>query len=90
MSHYDIVIKGGTVFDGLQTPRFKADIAIKDGRIAQIGSVDAADASEVVEADGQARRAGVRRPAHALRQPALLGSLVHHVGLARGDQRRHR
>ena len=53
MSHYDIVIKGGTVFDGLQTPRFKADIAIKDGRIAQIGSVDAADASEVVEATGK-------------------------------------
>ena len=53
MSHYDTVIKGGTVFDGLQTPRFKADIAIKDGRIAQIGSVDAADASEVVEASGK-------------------------------------
>ena len=59
MPHYDTVIKGGTVFDGLQTPRFKADIAIKDGRIAQIGSVDAADASEVVEASGKhvARRA---------------------------------
>jgi N-acyl-D-amino-acid deacylase len=53
VSHYDIVIKGGTVFDGLQTPRFKADIAIKDGRIAQIGSVDAADASEIVEATGK-------------------------------------
>ncbi len=53
MPHYDIVIKGGTVFDGLQTPRFKADIAIKDGRIAQIGNVDAADASEVVEASGK-------------------------------------
>ena len=53
MPHYDTVIKGGTVFDGLQTPRFKADIAIKDGRIAQIGSVDAADASEVVEASGK-------------------------------------
>ena len=34
MSTYDIVIKGGTVFDGMQTPRFKADIGIKDGRIA--------------------------------------------------------
>jgi N-acyl-D-amino-acid deacylase len=53
MSHYDTVIKGGTVFDGLQTPRFKADIAIKDGRIAQIGSVDASDGSEVVDASGK-------------------------------------
>ena len=40
MSDYDIVIKGGTVFDGLQTPRYKADVAIKDGRIAQIGNVE--------------------------------------------------
>ena len=26
---YDIVIKDGTVFDGQQTPRFKADIGMK-------------------------------------------------------------
>jgi adenine deaminase len=89
VSHYDIVIKGGTVFDGLQTPRFKADIAIKDGRIARIGSVDAADASEVVDATGKHVAPRVCRPAHALRQSAILGPLVHHVGLARGHQRRH-
>jgi N-acyl-D-amino-acid deacylase len=53
VSQYDIVIKGGTVFDGLQTPRFKADIAVKDGRIVQIGSVDAADGREVVDASGK-------------------------------------
>ena len=29
MPDYDIVIKGGTVVDGLQTPRYKADVAIK-------------------------------------------------------------
>lgn len=50
MSNYDIVIKGGTVFDGLQTPRFKADIAVKDGRIAHIGNVDASEGAEVVDA----------------------------------------
>ena len=53
MSNYDIVIKGGTVFDGLQTPRFKADIAVKDGRIAQIGNVDASEGAEVVDASGK-------------------------------------
>src|SRR5579863_9086015 len=53
MSTYDIVIKGGTVFDGLQTPRFKADIAIKYGRIAQIGRVDAAEGAEVIDAAGK-------------------------------------
>jgi N-acyl-D-amino-acid deacylase len=50
---YDIVIKGGTVFDGLQTPRFRADIAIKDGRIVQIGSVDPGDCAEVIDAIGK-------------------------------------
>src|SRR3984957_14132244 len=53
MSIYDIVIKGGTVFDGLQTPRYKADIAVKDGRIAQIGNVDNFEAAEVVDASGK-------------------------------------
>jgi N-acyl-D-aspartate/D-glutamate deacylase len=50
---YDLVIKGGTVIDGLQTPRFKADVGIVDGRIATIGRVDASDAAEVVEATGR-------------------------------------
>ncbi len=50
---YDIVIKGGTIFDGLQTPRYKADIAIKDGRIVLIGTVDAAEGAEVIDAVGK-------------------------------------
>jgi N-acyl-D-aspartate/D-glutamate deacylase len=53
MPTYDLVIKGGTVIDGLQTPRFKADVAIKDGKIAHIGKVDAADGAEVVDASGR-------------------------------------
>ena len=51
MSAYDIVIKGGTVIDGLRTPRYKADVAVKDGRIAQIGTgIPASDGAEVVDA----------------------------------------
>jgi N-acyl-D-amino-acid deacylase len=53
MSTYDLVIKGGTVIDGLQTPRFRADVAIKDGKIAQIGNVDASEGNEVVDASGR-------------------------------------
>ncbi len=59
MSTYDIVIKGGTVFDGIQTPRFKADLGIKDGRIVEIGSIDASDADEVVDATGKHVAPGV-------------------------------
>ena len=34
----DIVIKGGTIVDGTGADRYSADVAITDGRIAEIGS----------------------------------------------------
>lgn len=52
MASYDILISGGTVIDGLRTPRFTADVAIRDGRIARIGTVDPSDAERVVDARG--------------------------------------
>lgn len=52
MSTYDTVIKNGTIIDGTGLPRFKGDIAIRGGRIARIGRVDAADGAEVIEAEG--------------------------------------
>ncbi|MBM4383352.1 MAG: amidohydrolase family protein [Deltaproteobacteria bacterium] len=53
MPSYDLVIAGGTVIDGLRTPRFTADVAIRDGRIAAIGSVARSDAARVIDARGQ-------------------------------------
>jgi len=50
---YDMVIRGGTVVDGLRTPRYKSDVAITDGRIASIGNIDTSDAGEVVDASGR-------------------------------------
>jgi N-acyl-D-aspartate/D-glutamate deacylase len=56
---YDILIKGGTVIDGMQTPRYKADVAIKDGIVVQIGTdIDGRDATEVVDATGKVVAAG--------------------------------
>ena len=50
MPKLDLVIKGGTVIDGLRTPRYKADVGIAGGKVVQIGRVDAADCREVVDA----------------------------------------
>jgi len=37
--NYDLVIRNGTIFDGLKTPRFVSDIGIKDGKTVTIGRI---------------------------------------------------
>ncbi len=60
MAKYDIVIKGGTIIDGLRTPRYRCDLGIKDGKIVEIsGNLQAADAAEVVDAEGKIVAPGV-------------------------------
>jgi len=48
---YDLIIKNGTVIDGTGLPRYRADVAVRHGRIAAIGRIREA-AREVVDADG--------------------------------------
>jgi N-acyl-D-amino-acid deacylase len=43
----DLVIRNGTVYDGSGAEPLHADVAIADGRIAAVGSVDAYDAPEL-------------------------------------------
>ena len=44
---WDLVIRNGVVADGAGGPRFAADIAIKDGKIAQVGVVAGSGAEEI-------------------------------------------
>lgn len=50
---YDLVITNGRIVDGTGNPWFRADIAVKDGRIARIGRIAPADALTVVDARNQ-------------------------------------
>ena len=50
MPQFDLLIKNGTILDGLRTPRFVNDIAIKDGRIARIGRTAESEAKRVIDA----------------------------------------
>ncbi|MSP43579.1 MAG: D-aminoacylase, partial [Alphaproteobacteria bacterium] len=52
MTAIDIHIKGGTVVDGTRTPRFVADVWIKDGKILQIGGVSPGEAKKTINAEG--------------------------------------
>jgi len=49
---YDLVIKNGTVIDGSGLPRFRADVAVQDGRIASIGRIREG-ARQVLDAEGR-------------------------------------
>ena len=52
MTDFDIHIKGGTIVDGTRVPRYRGDIWIKDGKIAQIGGRAKGVSNKIVEADG--------------------------------------
>jgi N-acyl-D-aspartate/D-glutamate deacylase len=52
MAEFDTVIRGGTVVDGSRLPRYLADVAIKAGRIVEIGHVEAHRAQQVIDAAG--------------------------------------
>ncbi len=52
MAHFDTVIKNGIIIDGTGLPRVRGDIAIKNGRIAKMGRIDATEAEQVIDAEG--------------------------------------
>src|SRR6185295_12745110 len=48
---YDLVIKNGTVIDGSGLPRYRADVGVRNGKIATIGRIRES-AKEVIDAEG--------------------------------------
>jgi len=53
MTHYDLLIRGGTVIDGTRAPRFAADIGVTGDRIAAIGDLSACTAGRTLDAAGR-------------------------------------
>jgi N-acyl-D-amino-acid deacylase len=52
MAEFDTLIKGGIIVDGARVPRYRADVAIKNGRIAKIGNLKNTSAPRVLDAQG--------------------------------------
>ena len=49
---YDLLITGGSVLDGEGTPAVRADVGIRDGRIAAVGNLQSATAARRIDASG--------------------------------------
>src|SRR4029079_6549725 len=50
---FDLVVKNGMIVDGSGLPRYRADIGVKDGKIAEIGRINGAAAKETMDADAR-------------------------------------
>ncbi|MCH7862485.1 MAG: amidohydrolase family protein, partial [Proteobacteria bacterium] len=50
---YDVLIRGGTVYDGSGAPGRRADVAIQDGRIFDIDESVSVEAAVVIDASGK-------------------------------------
>lgn len=48
---HDLIIKNGVIVDGTGAGRFRGDVAVKDGRIVEVGEVSGA-AARTLDADG--------------------------------------
>lgn len=55
----DVIIKGGTLIDGTNTPRKVTDIGIRDGKDAKIGGLGRSSATRIVDATGRIVAPGV-------------------------------
>jgi len=53
-THFDIVIAGGTVYDGSGGPGVHADVGLVGDKVAAVGDLHDADAAAIVRADGLA------------------------------------
>lgn len=49
---FDVILRGGRVVDGTGNPWFRGDVAVKDGRIAEVGRVEG-DAETVIRLEGE-------------------------------------
>jgi N-acyl-D-amino-acid deacylase len=51
-ARYDLVITGGTLVDGTGAAGRRADVAVKDGRVAAVGTIAPSAGREVIDASG--------------------------------------
>lgn len=53
MRRHDLILAGGTIVDGTGSAGYRADLAISDGCIVAIGSLDGASAERIIDVTGR-------------------------------------
>lgn len=51
---FDVIIRGGTVYDGTGSPGRRADVGVRGDRVAAVGDLAGSQAALIVDASGQA------------------------------------
>lgn len=81
---YDLIIRDALVIDGSDSPGYRADVAIGDGRIQRIGDLNGASASEEINAAGRVLAPGfidvhTHDDTVVIRQPEMLPKITQGV-----------
>ena len=81
---YDLLLKGGRIYDGSGMPSYNGDVGIKNGKI--VGDRPAKEsATRTLNVDGLAVAPRLHRSAHPSRRAVILGSARHFVVFSWGD-----
>src|SRR6201996_8979372 len=59
---YDLIIRNGMVIDGSGLPRRRADVGIRDGKVARIANLAGQAAKEEIDAEGLIVAPGIVDP----------------------------
>ena len=59
MADYDLIVRGGMVIDGSGLPRRRVDVGVRDGKVATLAHLDAATATEEIDATGMIVAPGI-------------------------------
>nr|GEY19845.1 hypothetical protein [Tanacetum cinerariifolium] len=81
---YDLIIRDALVIDGSDSPGYRADVAIRDGRIQRIGDLHDVSASEELNAAGRVLAPGfidvhTHDDTVVIRQPQMLPKITQGV-----------
>ena len=87
---FDLIIRNGNVVDGSGAARSRVDVGVKDGRIAAVGDLSAATATETIDASSRIVAPGfidvhihsevnLLDPSNPLRYGALLQGVTTHL-----------